>query len=350
MRVIGLRRTALVLLGVASLIATAAIPAQPNPARHPVAYAYYSEDDPHSWATMQSHGHRLTGVITTSFSIADTSGRITGNADARLIDLARARGSSVHARIANFADNGWSREAAHAVLTDPEARARAESGILQVLDRYGYDGIHLVLQNVAAGDRRALGQFVAELSQKIHQRGRIFSIAVPAKIMDQPNHDWTGAYDYAALARASDWIVIMAYEEHWSKNRPGPVASLPWLEAVLRFAERTVPVQKLVLGIAFHGYVWSDGPSEMISMREAQRRAVQSGARIQWDEHAQLPFFATSQQTVYFENARTVELRIILATRFRVAGVAMWRLGYESPDVWDSLSTFLRSSVRSAAR
>jgi spore germination protein len=346
----GLRRAAFAVLGMTCLIATAAIPAQPNPVRHPVAYGYYADDDSGSWASLQARGHRLAGVITTSFTIADSSGHITGNHDSRIIDLARARGNSVHARVANFANDAWSREVAHALLTDPGARARGISEILQLLDVHGYDGIHLALQNVAPQDRLALSAFVFDLSQQIHDRGRVLSISVPGKISDQRTHEWTGAFDYTALAQASDWIVVMAYHEHWSNSRPGPVASLPWVEAVLRFAVRTVPQHKLVLGIAFHGYVWSDRPSEMISMREAQRRATQSGAQVRWDEDAQVAFFATSQNTVYFENARSVELRIILATRFGVAGVALWRLGYESPDVWDSLGTFLRSSVRSAAR
>jgi len=346
----GLRRAALAVLGVTCLIATAAIPAQPNPVRHIAAYGFYSDDDPGSWATIQAQGHRLAGVITMGFTIADTSGRIVGAHDAKLIDLVHARGSTVHARVANFVNDAWSREIAHALLTDPGARARGTSEILQLLDLYGYDGIHLALENVAPQDRRALSTFVADLSAKIHQRGRALSIAVPAKISDQPNHEWTGAFDYSALAQASDWIVVLAYDEHWSNSHPGPVASLPWVEAVLGFAARTVPARKLVLGIAFYGYVWAEGPSERISMREAQARAAQSGARVQWDERAQVPFFTTPRNTVYFENGRSVELRMIMATRFGVAGVALWRLGYESPDVWDSLGTFLRSSVRSAAR
>lgn len=331
------------------ILATAANPAHPNPVRHPVAYGYYAEDNPGSWATLQARGHRLAGVITTGFSI-DASGNVVGRHDPRIIELVRTRGGSVHARVANQTNDTWSREVAHAILTAPGARAQAMSGVLRLLDLHGYDGIHLMLQNVAPQDRQALTSFVAELSQRIHRRGRTLSIAVPAKISDLRSHEWTGAFDYPALAHASDWVVVLAYDEHWSHAYPRPVTPLRWVESVLRFAARRIPSHKLILGIGFYGYVWSDGPSEMISMREAQRRAKQSRAQILWDEHAQVPFFSTSRETVYFENAHSIELRIILATRFGVAGVALWRLGDESPDVWESLGTFLRSSVRYAAR
>ena len=345
-----LRRAGFAVLGITCVIATAAMPAQTNPVRHIAAYGYYSDDDPDSWATIQAQGHRLVGVITTSVTVADTSGRLARTHNAKLIALIHARGSTVHARVANFVNDAWSREIAHAVLTDSGARARAMFEILQLLDLYKYDGIHLALGNVPPQDRRAFSAFVADLSTKVHARGRALSIAVPAKVSDQLNDEWSGAFDYSALAQASDWIVVMAYGEHWANSPPGPVASLPWVEAVLRFATQTVPARKLVLGIAFYGYAWSEGPGEQISMREALARAARSGAQVQWDELAQVPFFRTPRTTVYFESGRSVELRMIMATRFGVAGMAFWRLGYESPDVWDSLGMFLRSSVRSAAR
>lgn len=347
----GPRRAALVALGAICVIATAALPAQPNPARALAVYGYYVGSDPKSWATVHAQGQRLAGIITTNFAFLDSSGRIGGTHDAGIVELARSRGSRVHARVANFLNDGWSREVAHAVLTNPDARARALAETLRILDRYGYDGIHLDFENVSPRDRHALTAYVQDLAVKVHQRERTVSIAVPAKMSDRPDNDWNGAFDYAALARAADWIVVMAYDEHWSSSRPGPVASLPWVEAVLRFAARSIPMRKLVLGIAFYGYDWpGTGPGEGISMREAVARAWRAGVEVRWDERAQVPYFTTPRNTVYFENSKSVELKVALAARYGAAGVAAWRLGHELPDVWDAVGTLLQSSVRTARR
>lgn len=346
----GLRRAAFVALGIICATAALALPAEPNPARALAVYGYYVDHDAGSWETVQAQGQRLTGIITTSFTFLDASGRITGNHDPRIVSLAHTRGNKVYARVANFVNDTWSREVAHAVLANPDARARAIAEMIQILDRYGFDGIHVDLENVAPQDRRALSAFVGDLATKTRMRKKTVTVAVPAKISDDPGNDWSGAFDYAALARAADWLVIMAYDEHWSGSRPGPVASLPWVEAILRFAIKQVPSQKLILGIAFYGYDWSSWPAEGISMREAVSRAARAGVEARWDGRGQVPYFITPSGVVYFENSRSVELKVALAARFELAGVAAWRLGQELPDVWDAVGTFLKSSVRTASR
>ncbi len=347
----GPRRAALVALGIIGAIAALAFPAQPNPARVPVVYGYYVDHDPSSWATVQAQGQRLAAIITTNFTFLDTTGRIDGTHDARIVELSRSRGSRVYARVTNFVNDHWNRDVAHAVLTNPEARASALAELVQILDRYGYDGIHLDLENVPPGDRAALTEFAGDLGARTRSRGKALTIAVPAKTRDDLDSDWSGAFDYAGLGRAGDRLVLTAYDEHWSGSRPGPVASLPWVEAVLRFASRRVPAGKLVLGIAFYGYEWSGGaPGESISMRDAVARAARAGVKVRWDERAQVPYFITPRSAVYFENSRSVELKLALAARFGVSGIAAWRLGHELPDVWDTLGTFLRATTRTASR
>ena len=41
-------------------------------------------------------------------------------------------------------------------------------------------------------------------------------------VLAMPAVDWSGAYDYDALANASDGLFIMGYGYHWSGGSPGP--------------------------------------------------------------------------------------------------------------------------------
>ncbi|MGH2399515.1 MAG: glycosyl hydrolase family 18 protein, partial [bacterium] len=248
-----------------------------------LSFAYYVDYDPNSWQTLAAYGRRLTTVITTNFVVADQSGRIDGRHDSRVMDLARRGGAKVHFRISNDGGGSFNRAIAHAVLTDPAARSRAISGTLRALDSYGYDGVNIDLEKVPPGDRAALTSFTRELAQAVKSRGKAISIAVPgttAIYLDDPS---SGGFDLAALGGLVDWIIIMAYDEHWDTGSPGPVASLPWVEGVVRFNKTQVPVQKLLLGVAFYGYDWPrPGAGEAISMREAARRAEAARATIQW--------------------------------------------------------------------
>ena len=308
----------------------------------PVVVAYYVDADQDSLTTLLTHGHRISWIITTNFTLLDLTGRLYGVHDPGVVEAAHRLGSEVHFRVANFVGGDWSRAVAHAVLTRPTARAQAVNRILLVLDAYQYDGVSLDLENVSPKDRAALSSFVAEVSKGVHARGKTFTIAVPGKTQDWPDSNWAGAFDLAALGRVSDAVIVMAYDQHWSTSAPGPVAALPWVEQVARFAADEVGPQKVLLGLAFYGYDWPRrGRGVGVSMREAENRAARFGARILWDRDAHVPYFRTRTRTVYFENARSIEHKLDLATRHGLGGVAAWRLGQELPQVWDAVGAYV---------
>ena len=83
-------------------------------------------------------------------------------------------------------------------------------------------------------------------------------------------------------------------------------------------------------------------------MREAMNRALRRKAQVRWDHDARVPYFMTKTRTVYFENARSIEHKLDLATRYGLAGIAAWRLGQELDDVWDAVSTYAGSQPAAA--
>jgi len=310
--------------------------------RPPFLSVGYVTDDADSRRALLANGHRLSAIITTNYNVVDTAGTMRGRHDARVVDLAHRAGMDVYFRVANYARGSFRKDIAHAVLVKPASRARAISGILRVLDAYHYDGVSLDFENIPSGHRTALVTFVTELSAQVHRRGKVLSIAVPGKAEDEPGHAWSGAFDLAALGRICDFLIIMAYDEHTAGSGAGPVASLPWVQAVTRFAASRVERQKILLGVAFYGYSWPRrGYGVPISMRRAARAATAAGVRVLWDEDSDSPYYRTRYRTVYFENAQSIEMKVALAAREGLAGVAMWRLGLESPDVWEMLDGYV---------
>jgi spore germination protein YaaH len=300
---------------------------------------YYVHDDPLALKTVQDFGIRLAWTITTNFAISDRTGALRGEHDAKIMALARQRGARVHFRVSNLTNWEFNRSVAHAILVDPPARARAITDLIGTADTYGYDGVNVDLERVPPSDRAALTAFTKDLAEAVHARGKLLSIAVPGKTADDPTDPSSGAFDVAALGSIVDRMILMAYDEHWDSGPPGPVASLPWVEAVVRYAVSQVSVAKLLLGVAFYGYDWpARGTGEGISMREAVRRGAQAGAAIQWDERASVPFYRIGARTIYFENERSLMHKLAVQARAGLAGIAPWRLGHEVPEVWDAIS------------
>lgn len=316
-------------------------------ARPLIGVGYYVDFDPNSWTTVRTEGHRFNWIVTTNFAFTDASGRLSGAHDGRIMHLARSRGIKVHFRVANLVRGAYDGAVIHTVLARPNTRLAAVASIVDALRTYTYDGVSLDLQNVAPADREAFTAFVKDLAGQLHAQGRTLSVTVPAAAGDSR----TSAYDLAALAQAADWIVVLAYREHDRAGPAGPVASLPWVERTIDAVTRAVPASKVLLAVAFVGYDWpQEGSGAVMSMREAMIRARRTGAEIQWDAVAQAPYFQAFGRTVYFEDTRSIDLKLSLAARRGLAGVAFWRLGYEVSEVWTTASAYLKPPQAQSAR
>ena len=55
------------------------------------------------------------------------------------------------------------------------------------------------------------------------------------------------SYDYQHIASLVDTVVVMAYDEHWMNNNPGPIASDGWFRKNLTSIRAKIPKEKLAL-------------------------------------------------------------------------------------------------------
>lgn len=48
----------------------------------------------------------------------------------------------------------------------------------------------------------------------------------------------------------------MTYDEHYPGGSPGPIASIGWVNNVVKYATTVIPKEKIYLGLAAYGYDW----------------------------------------------------------------------------------------------
>lgn len=326
------------------LVIGAAALQTPSEAQTPfISVGYWVEYDPGSLATVRAQGAYINWIITTQFALAGPGGGITGTHDARVLRTARQRGAAVHFQVANYGDSP--RQDVHSMLTDSDASARTITAILGVMDQYRYDGVSLDFENIPAADRDVLTTFVVRLAAAVHRRGKVITVAVAAKTVEDVTNEWNGAFDYAALGRAADGLIVLAYDEHWSHGEPGPVASAPWVDVVAQFTVAEIAPSKAILAVPFYGYAWPEkGAADAVSMGVAIERANRAGVAIQWDPVAQVPFYRLPGATVYFENPRSIGVKLALAKAWGFGGVAFWRLGLEAAGLWEAVVPYLRAN------
>ncbi len=150
-----------------------------------------------------------------------------------------------------------------------------------------------------------------------------------------------GIYDYAAIGAAVDRLRVMAYDQHAPNTGAGPIAGKPWVEAVARYAASKVAPAKVELGVPLYGRDWSKGGCGTVTSAQAVALRTARRAKRQWSRTEAAPYFTYRsngvRHTVWYSDAASVTVRVRLARRLGLAGVAFWAPGQESRGTWPAV-------------
>ena len=230
-----------------------------------------------------------------------------------------------------------------AVLNDPVQRRSHISKLLEMVVAFEYDGIDIDYENLPASDRDTFSQFVRELAESFHSKEKILVVTVNSKTKEPGSWNGPQSHDYAAIAAAADKVRIMAYDQHYSQGEPGPIAAKDWVERVITFALTKIPREKLILGLPAYGYDWTGSERAKSLVFETVPKDRAQG----WDDASSSPFITyfdgAVDHEVWFENARSLEAKIELVNKYKLAGVAIWRVGREDAQIYPMLEINLLS-------
>jgi cellulose synthase/poly-beta-1,6-N-acetylglucosamine synthase-like glycosyltransferase/spore germination protein YaaH/peptidoglycan/xylan/chitin deacetylase (PgdA/CDA1 family) len=247
----------------------------------------------------------------------------------------------IFALVNNFTDKtGWDGTTLGRMLSNPAARQRCISQLLDYARQNGFNGISIDFENVADEDQGDLVQFMDELAGTLHGAGIDLSINLPA------NND---SFNYRRLGVAADYVILMAYDEHYSGSSPGPVAGLDWFEEILKLRQTDIPAQKTIVAIGNYAYDWKKGAEpEVKTFEEAVLTAAESSTdekvEISLDPVSLNPTFKWEEEDgtpheVWMLDAVSAFNQMVLTRSFGLEGVALWRLGSEDPSLWNFFGT-----------
>ena len=312
----------------------------------PLAMFYYS-DDSLAAASVQAHADRVTLIAPQCF-VLDGAGALRGQLPSRLVDATQRTGLPLMPLVTNA---GFDRSVAHSLLHNPQAQAHAIASLAQIAERDHYVGWQLDFEGIDPADKPAYTRFVARVATRLHRDHRLLSVAVVPRFSDTfpdtsapgfHTGEWGAAFDFRALGRVADFLVLMAYDQHTPLTPPGPVAGYDWVSAAVDYASRRVPPSKLVLGIPLYGREWIEtsrgATGHSLAYRDLKDYLAAPACDRYWDV-----LFRTSRfqlrdgdalRTAWFDDARSLREKLKLAQTYHLRGYAAWRLGMEDPEFW----------------
>jgi spore germination protein YaaH/putative cell wall-binding protein len=301
---------------------------------------YYYPGEESSYNSIVNNSSLIDEIATDTYHI-DGNGNITGTPPLDQIDYASKNNISSLAMISNNFDG----DIAKSMLENSANRKNLITNIVTALKANNYKGVNIDLEGIYYYDRDYFSTFMNELYSTLHPQGFEVTVAVPAKTSDDVSANWTGPFDYAAIAKYSDQIVIMTYDEHWAGGAPGPIAPIDWVQSVVNYATTVIPKEKILLGIASYGYDWpaNGGKAQACSIQDVYDIASKYNSTIEWDDSSKSPYFNYTDNsgvyhTVWFENSTSIGYKLDIVNNQNLSGIAMWRLGLENNDFWPTIA------------
>ena len=286
----------------------------------------------------------MTGVNVISptwFYLTDTSGNIASIASADYVSQAHEKGLQVWGLIDNFTQEVSTTE----TLSSTAARQNIISQLIQAAQDVGMDGINVDFESLSEDVGIHFLEFLRELSIECHKNNLVLSVDNPVP------EDFTSHYDRAEQGRVVDYVIIMGYDEHYVGSEAGSVASLPWVEQGIQDTLDEVPAERVINAIPFYTRLWrttgGNVTSEAIGMDQAQQTIADNNVETYWDKNASQNYgkydIDNSTYQIWLEDAQSVAEKVKLVSKYDLAGVSAWKLGFENNGIWQVISDNLNN-------
>lgn len=287
----------------------------------------------------------LTFLSIFSYRVQENGSLIPPPEDTSLIAAARQRQVAPLMVITNFRGGTFDSSLADVILKDTGVQDALINNVLSTMREKGFFGLNVDFERVPPEDRDLYTTFLRRVRDKIRPEGYELSVALAPKQSATQVGAWYEAHDYGAIGSIADFVILMTYEWGWSGGPPMAVAPINEVRKVLNYAVTVIRRDKIMMGMPLYGYDWvlPYNPKGQFARRvspvEAVQRALNNGARIQYDETAQSPYFRYfdangTEHIVWFEDAKSALAKFRLVNEYGLRGVSYWVLGSSFPQIW----------------
>ena len=284
----------------------------------------------------------LNVISPTWFKLSDNEGNFTSFASADYVEKAHGMGLEVWALVENieYKDS----IDMYQILSSTTTRRKLIDALVAEVQQYGIDGINVDFEQISMDCGEHYIEFIRELSVSCRKNGIVLSVDnyVPT--------GYTDHYDRREQGIVADYVIIMGYDEHYAGSpEAGSVASINYVENGIADTVSQVPANKVINAIPFYTRIWettgSSISSQAVGMEMAEEYVAAHNIDVEWNEETCQKYGEyTSGDTLYqvwLEDEESIRVKLNIMEKYGIGGVAAWRLGFEKPEIWDEIETYL---------
>ncbi len=304
-------------------------------------------------ATVLQGTKGINVISPTWFYLNDNQGNIASLASKSYVDYCHQNNIEVWALVSNLENKEVNTTE---VLNRTSSRQNLVNKLVSAAIEYDLDGLNVDMEALENRAGEGYLQFIRELSLKCANNDVVLSVDnyVPT--------DYTEFYNRDEQANFADYIVVMAYDEHYVGSEEGSVSSIGFVTEGAENTMKEVPSGQIILGCPFYTRIWALTPkdengdsaesaaedyipyevtSEAVGMDTVQRRIELNDAEQVWSEE-EGQYYAEYENEgvtykVWVEDAASLEEKLKVMKENNLAGVSFWKLGFETDSIWDTI-------------
>lgn len=277
-------------------------------------------------------------IVPTWFTLSSNDGDYESLASRGYVDKAHEKGLQVWAMLDNFSKECSKNVQSEILLSKTATRQKLIADMMEEAENYGFDGFNLDFESLKPEAMPHYVQFIREMSIACRERGLVLSVDnyVPS--------EYTADYNRKEQGIVADYVIIMGYDEHYAGGEKGSTASIKFVEKGITDTLLEVPKEKIINAVPFYTRLWTeeDGKttSSALGIYKAKEWIDENDVELSWQEdlgqyYGEHKESETATEYLWMEEEKSLGLKMDLIRKYDLAGTAGWKLGLESPEIWD---------------
>ena len=286
-------------------------------------------------------------IAPTWFKIKNNSGDILSLASDKYSLYCHGRKMQIWATVNNFDlardEKRVDRIDEKTLFSNTKTRRKMIDKILREVNVNNLDGINLDIEQVADEAGEDYSQFVRELSIELNKVGCIFSIDtyIPYKFNKQ--------YDLKEYNDFCDYVIIMAYDEHYSGSKvAGSVSSINYIKDAIYLSLVNVNKEKLIIALPLYTRLWTTSIDGSVTSRadgaaSIEQSALAQGLKFTFDDKTLQNYGRKVTQDgnvveCWMEDDISLTHKMFEIKKADLAGTAAWKLTQERDNSFSIIS------------
>jgi len=295
-----------------------------------------------SLGTALAKAEGLNVISPTWFGVADSEGEVTSLASKDYVTKLKAINVDVWPLISDFSkDVDYNR-----LFMSTTTRGNLIKNIIYFIEEYNLDGINIDFEHIKSSYAEGYIEFLRELSIEMRSRKKVLSVDNYIPL------EFNAFYNIKEQGIVSDYLCVMAYDEHYSGSpKAGSVSSLSWVKNSIENTAKSAPMKKLIVGLPFYTRLWREAhtgklTSRALSMDGGLNLVSSNKAKKEWDKEKG-QYYAEwkdgkDRMRIWLEEEKSLEAKLKLVEKDKIAGIAFWKLGLERKEAWESVTDWLK--------